>query len=59
MDDLDPITEAGKAIYGKWARIADPAYLDRRWSRLQPKVREDFISEARAAIDTFNQLTGR
>ena len=57
--DADPITEAGKHLYGRFARIADPSYLDRRWSGLKPKVREYFIEEARAAIKTFLQITGR
>jgi hypothetical protein len=57
--DVDPITEAGKHLYGSFARISDPTHLDRRWSNLKPKVREYFINEARAAITVFLQITGR
>lgn len=57
MDDLDPIIEAGKHVYGQFARITDPTHLDRRWERLKPKVREYWISEARTAITVYLQLT--
>jgi hypothetical protein len=57
MDDLDPITEAGKAIYGKFLRVDDYDHVNRRWSRLKPAVRQYFIEEARAAISVYLQLT--
>lgn len=56
--DVDPLTEAGKAIYGKFARIIDPARLDYRWSRLTENIQAQYIAEARAAIETFYQLQG-
>lgn len=57
MDDPDPIWEAGKALYGKFARISDPDVLDRRWARLMPAVRDSFIAEAKVAISTFLYIT--
>lgn len=57
--DADPITEAGKHVYGQFRRISDPNELDRRWSNLKPQVRSYFIEEARAAITVFLQITGR
>lgn len=57
--DQDPITQAGKQIFGRFARISDPHLLDLRWSRLMQKVRDDFVDEARIAIETYLQLTER
>lgn len=56
---MDPLTEAGKAIYARFARIDDPAWLDRRWSRLPPIIQARYVEEARAAIETYHQLIGR
>lgn len=53
----DPITEAGKHVYGQFRRIVDPTELDRRWANLKPQVRKYFIDEARAAITVYLQLT--
>lgn len=57
--DVDPLTEAGKAIYRTFARITDPARLDYRWSKLTENMQAQYIAEARAAIETFHQLQGR
>ncbi len=55
--DPDIITECAKAIYQQFARVDDPAILDRRWSRLPPAVRDCFFNEAQAAIRTFISLS--
>lgn len=55
--DQSALIEAGKHLYGRWARIADPSQLEFRWDRLAPSRQQNWIDEAEAAIRTYLQLT--
>ena len=46
------ISAVALAIYGAWARVADPKDAERRFNRLRPAIRAQFEAEAKAAIHT-------
>jgi hypothetical protein len=54
--DEDALMAAAKAMWSEWARIADPAWAEKRWSRMTPAVKERFVIEARGAIGTYLSL---
>lgn len=52
----DAVQIVAKAIYGAWSREPDPRRVDYRFERLKPAVREQFETEAKAALRVCEDL---
>lgn len=52
----DRIIECARQMFARWARIADPKDLDRRWSRMPDQTRLEWIKDAETCVETWRQV---